>query len=275
LGDVLEVLKRKRLLENAIVMVYSDHGESFESWDQSLVRENDPLVESLDLKPRWGHGTSVVDVHQYEIILGMRRYGAAWPPQREINVPVSFEDVAPTVLDLLKIPNTARFDGKSLAPLLAGTEGAARSFDGRIRFTETEFEMPAGFVTQGGKVSPSQALDVVKGYRVDRHTGRVLLRQSVLRQLLQSRQYAAIGERHLVAAVPNHDGPGFEYVGLDLDGGPIRQLADAPSAEEPELRALWAALHVEFADVLRDGPQSVAGAAVADPERKVTRDVTK
>jgi arylsulfatase A-like enzyme len=43
-ADVLAMLGKKGLLENAIVVVYSDHGESFNSPDEALVPDHDPLI---------------------------------------------------------------------------------------------------------------------------------------------------------------------------------------------------------------------------------------
>ena len=118
-ADVVSMLERRGLLENAIVVVYSDHGESFEAPHESLVPDGDPLIEALRLKPTWGHGTTVLTAHQYRIVLGMRRYGrdhARWPGGREVAAPVSFEDIAPTMVEALSAPTEAHFDGQSLLP---------------------------------------------------------------------------------------------------------------------------------------------------------------
>ncbi|HEY6125069.1 MAG TPA: sulfatase-like hydrolase/transferase [Steroidobacteraceae bacterium] len=275
LGDIMTLLERRGLLRDAIVVVYSDHGESFDAPHEALVPDDDPLIKELGLDPLWGHGTSVISAHQYRIVLGMRRYGADWQAGREFGVPVSFEDIAPTLVETLGLAHTARFDGRSLAPLLAGQKGAERGFAGRIRFTETEYQLPAGFATQDGDLSPSKVAEAIAVYSVDRKTDRITVKKSHLGGLLLAREYAAIGEQNLVAAFPKKKEPGFFYLAIPLSGGAPRQLLSAPAPDEPELHALWNALHTEYGDAFQLTRQPVATSTVANRERTIPQNVTK
>lgn len=274
LADILEMLDEHRLLENAVVVVYSDHGESFESPHEALVPDDDPLINALRLKPTWGHGTTVLTAHQYRIVLGMRRYGGNWPSGRELAAPVSFEDIAPTVIETLGAANSARFDGQSLLPLLEAREGAEKSFLGRIRFTETEYN-PGGLATQDGTVSASKVSEALSLYDIDRKTDRLSIRPKFLGALLAGRQFAAVGEQHIVGAFPSATGRGSDFLAVALAGGEPRLLLSEPQADEPELRALWMALHTEFGALLDERQPSVAKGAVADRERTVPHNVTK
>lgn len=262
-ADVLAMLEEKKLLENAIVVVYSDHGESFGYPHEALVPDDDALVQSMHLKPQWGHGTSVLTTHQYRIVLGMRRYGGHWQSGREIAVPVSFEDVAPTLVETLAAQTSAQFDGRSLLALLEGREGAENSFAGRIRFTETEFN-PPDVITIEEKVSPSKLAAALSVYRIDRATDRIQVKPGRLKELLANRQYAAVGDEHMIAAFPKSGG-GFDYLTVALAGGAPRPLYAEPPVDEPELHALWTALQAEFGYLLQRQferqPVAVSGVA--------------
>jgi hypothetical protein len=273
-ADVMALFERKGLLSNAIVVVYSDHGESFESPNEALVRDDDPVVQELRIKPTWGHGSTVLTAHQFQIVLGIRRFGDAWPAQAKVTSPVSFEDVAPTMLDALGLTTTARFDGKSLLGLIQGKSGADRDFEHRIRFTETEYQPPLGLGAGDDEVSPSQFEDALAVYAVDRLTDRITVKEAHLRQLLVDRQYAAIGDRHFLAAFPKRNPEGFKYISVNLDEGIAKQLLDAPSADEAELHELWVALHSKFAVLRQSGPV-VANPTVANSGRTITGSVTK
>jgi arylsulfatase A-like enzyme len=277
-GDILDVLERKGMLKNAIVVAYSDHGESFGSPHESLVPDEDALLKSLGHEQLWGHGTSVLTTHQFHIVLGMRATGENWQAGRESAAPVSFEDIAPTLIETLGLKTSARFDGRSLVSLLEGREGAEKGFEGRIRFTETEYQPPAGFATQDGKLSVGKIQDALAIYSVDRVTDRITVKESHLGKLLMERHYAAIGDHSLVAALPNKTGAGFSYLVVPLAGGEPRQVFSAPAADAPELLALWNALHAQFDDVLLrrhiDAP-AVAAPAVANHDRTIPQGVTK
>ncbi len=275
MGDILEVLRKKGLLQNAIVVVYSDHGETFNAPDQTLATDDNPIMEELGLsRPLWGHGTSVLALAQYQIMLSIRRYGGGSEKSGTISAPVSFEDIAPTILDMLNLKSSARIDGHSLLPLIEGRDGAGQAFADRIRFIETEYQMPLGLVTQEGKVDQEKIREAMRVYNIDRVTDRVTVREELLSELLKERQYAAIGSNYLVGAFPSYEGPGFHYLAARLQDGALRRLVGPPPEQEPELRALWDALQAQFGQVLANRP-AVAKIPVAKPDRTIPSSVTK
>lgn len=274
-ADVLATLKKKRLLENAIVVVYSDHGESFGLPNEALMPDHNPLIQEMHAEPGWGHGTTVLVAHQYRIVLGARRFGGdGWPAGRKITAPVSFEDIAPTLVEALGAENSAKFDGRSLLALVEGHDGAEKGFEGRIRFTESEYN-PTGVVSIDQSVSPSKLMAAISVYSVNRETDRLEVKPARLKELIANRQYAALDDQHLVAAFPNSEG-GYNYLALPLAGGVPQRLDEQPPVDQPELRTLWAALHAEFGDILqsRGKVQRVTEDGVADRQQIVPSSVT-
>jgi hypothetical protein len=275
MGDIFEVLRQKGVLQNAIVVVYSDHGETFNAPDQALATDDNPVMQELSLsRPAWGHGTSVLALDQYHIMLGMRRYGGNFSMPPSISAPVSFEDIAPTILEMLDVKSAARFDGHSLLPLIEGRDGAGQSFAGRVRFMETEYQMPLGFATQEGKIDADKMREAMRVYRIDPVTDRVSVKQTLLKDLLVERQYAAVGPEFLVGAFPNYDGAGYNYLAARLKDGALRRLIEQPSEKDTELRTLWNALHAQFDDVLLNR-KAVAVQPVANRGRTIPPSVTK
>jgi arylsulfatase A-like enzyme len=99
LGRLLDGLRERGYLDDALVIVTSDHGETFQ--------------EHGDL---YSHGIWVFDTTvRVPLILC-----APGIEPRVIAEPVSTIDVMPTVLELLGIERPSRVEGTSLAPLLAG-----------------------------------------------------------------------------------------------------------------------------------------------------------
>jgi hypothetical protein len=284
-ADLMEILRERGVLENAIVVLYSDHGESFGKSHEALVPDDDPLVSALAAVPQWGHGSTVLTAHQYKVVLGMRAYGAAvgkLPAAREISAPVSVMDIAPTLTQLAAIPTETRFDGMSLVPLMATTTNSAvpPEFAHRVRFTETEFT-PVGVVTPEGRISVSGMAEVAKLYRIDPVSDRVEVRDENTKPMLAIRQYAAVGDEWMLVALPyRSEGLSHHYLVLPKTGGTPQLLAAAPMPDAPEdLRRVWDAMQANFtgivpsADTLNEVVRSKT--TVAHSGRPVTSHVTK
>lgn len=282
-ADLMEVLRKRGVLENAIVVLYSDHGESFGKHNEALVPDYDPLIAALAAVPQWGHGSTVLTAHQYKVVLGMRGFGAAAakiPAAREIGAPVTVMDIAPTLTKLTGVETESPFDGLSLLPLLAQRDGETPpQFQHRVRFTETEYT-PVGVATPEGKMSASGIARAAEMYEIDPVTDRVTVRRNNLPHMLGIRQYAAIGDEFLLAALPfRKEGLSHMFVLLHKEGSVPQLLASAPTPDAPEdLRRVWDAMQTTLAGIVPTGEQlesNVAKTAVAGRGRTVTPDVTK
>jgi len=97
--DVLNSLERSGRLQNAILVLTADHGESFE---RGFFGHAGPMLhEALVHIP-------------FAIRLPGQKTGHIW------EAPASQADIAPSLLALLKLPALPRADGESLAPLWLG-----------------------------------------------------------------------------------------------------------------------------------------------------------
>lgn len=99
LGQFLDELERKGKLDKAIVIVTSDHGESFE-------------------RGYLGHAGELLHEPVVRVPLVIKLPGQR--TGRVVDTPVSLADVVPTVADLLDLPKLPSADGRSLKPALEG-----------------------------------------------------------------------------------------------------------------------------------------------------------
>ena len=103
LARLFDGLRRRGLLDHAIVVFTADHGEEF--------REHGGLQ----------HGNTL---YQESVRIPLIVVGPGVPAGRVVTDRVSLLDVAPTVLDLAGLPPEPRFEGQSLTSHFAGARAA-------------------------------------------------------------------------------------------------------------------------------------------------------
>lgn len=109
IGRLIEFLERRGILDNTLLIITSDHGES--------LTEHEIYFEH--------HGLYDVSIHVPLIF----RYPSKLPEGKKINSLVQHIDIVPTILDIIGINNkNIDFDGKSLLPLIKGKVKAHRTF---------------------------------------------------------------------------------------------------------------------------------------------------
>ncbi len=236
-GDLLEILRRRGALDNALVIVLSDHGEALGRDDDLISGAFPDSDDHAANAQKWGHGTSVFSPHQYHVVLGMRAYGPSsvnFAPPGHRNAPVSLLDLAPTILEFLHVDPDESCDGQSLLPLIQSGMDSEASFISRIRFTESEYN-PQGFISP--EMTPSAIANAARVYRLDPVTDRILVRSELIDQIMSSRQYAAMLGDSFAGAVPS-----------SASGGPYRFVyaPGNPGGDPKEETRLRQALEKRF-----------------------------
>jgi hypothetical protein len=130
---LLTDLRERGRLENAAVVLFSDHGEDF-GLKKDVILDDAGEVLSSGMN---GHGSSAVREPQVRVLLAWQRFGQARFAPRETSLPVSLVDIAPTLADLAGLPedSSVHYDGVSLEPALVG--GTPEGMLDRIRFVES------------------------------------------------------------------------------------------------------------------------------------------
>ncbi|MBK9386187.1 MAG: sulfatase [Planctomycetes bacterium] len=114
-GELLELVREHGLLEDALVLVTSDHGEEF--LEHGALRHGDQLYDESLRVPLLFSGPG----------LAPRRVRAALA--RHV-------DLAPTVLELLDLPQPEGWRGRSLAPALRGATQQPAALYAETRWRE-------------------------------------------------------------------------------------------------------------------------------------------
>jgi len=249
--DVIDVLRSKGILDNALVVVISDHGEALGIPSESLLNGEGRVaglqapVEVLN----WGHGQSVLSPVQYQVLLGFRGFGSQaeiGAQGRDLPEAASLEDVVPTLMGLLR-ERVPAVDGISLVPALRSTSSDGGLRGQRIRFTETDFVIAPS--DSGELEEEDAARQAVRLLEVDQATGWLQWRPAMVAPLLAKKERAALDETRLLAAMPVA-ADGHQYLLLDRQTGQGSVLFGRPESSDPSAQRLWDALHRNFAGEL-------------------------
>jgi len=115
LADFVGGLEKLGLLDDILLVVTGDHGETF------LEHGN------------WGHGYAL-HIEEVDVPLLIRTPGTEGPFKGASNDPVSLVDIYPTVLDFLGLSLPKDLDGTTLGPVIRGEK--SKNLASRIVFSE-------------------------------------------------------------------------------------------------------------------------------------------
>jgi hypothetical protein len=252
-GELVEMLKAKGALENALVIVLSDHGEAMGLPSDSFFDSTfhvEGLKAPLKMEDH-GHGQSVLSQTQYHVLLGFRQFGERpdfGTEGRTLGTLATVEDIAPTILDWLKRDAADLApEGHSLLPALRGLNSQDDALP-RIRFTETDLRVLPG--PGGGVDEAATAKRNAVFFVVDPTNARLHIRDVYRPLALAFKERAAFTDRQVLAAMPA--GPyAHQYVYIDLAADRGRLLMQRPDETDAVARRLWDALHEHYAGELR------------------------
>ena len=246
-GLLLDMLERKGALNNAIVVLLSDHGEALGMPSDNLLADRAAKRAARGVTVQmWGHGNSTLSPAQFHVLFAWRGYGSsdAAVGRGRLDTPASLEDLMPTMLDIVGISSDATFDGLSLRAEVAAGDAAPERLQDRVRYTETGITM--GFTKLGEAKVDEIVQQGMSAYAINPANGRLELRKEYFDDLMRSKQRAAVGQTKLLSAVPLPDGT-RGMVALPLAGGTPQFLDHMPdAAADPELHALWEGLLARF-----------------------------
>lgn len=213
-GDFFALLKKYRLLDHAIVVLLSDHGEALELPGDRITekalfmpaKESNvnipafypPSLDNENINQSAGHGTDVLGLPQYHTLLAFKFYGTGQQQFGLISGIVSLLDIKPTILQLIHIPALAS-SGESLAPLIQGKHQALKQ---RHIFLETDFTPEAirTIYPETRKVM----LEGIELFQIDPITTRLIAKDSMNQMIIDSKQYADIYGEWMLALYPQN-----------------------------------------------------------------------
>jgi len=183
--DLFNKLADRGLLDNTIVYLVSDHGESFSGVDEKLTSGNPYASFEMDA---YGHGTNVMSLPQYNVLISKVRFKEG----KVYNIPSknrrlsSLIDIAPDIAKELKID----FDADGF-PLSVTSKG-------RSVFIESSFSPKAVSESRINEIALlQQAMDA---YTVN-DDGELRMQSSLYDALSEGKQRAIINSQGLLVAV--------------------------------------------------------------------------
>lgn len=200
--SLMTFLKDHHYLDNAVVILMSDHGEAFGITGDRLITEPkyirgekshpdifkrlnalQPTNKRIDVSA--GHGTDVLSLTQYRNLLAIRLYGFKQNAKRRVFDLASLIDIQPTIMDLLHV-STPKTDGISLVPYLEGKtvqRAEPRKFFIEIDFTPVAIR--ASDVSMQNVIFQSIDLfEIVPG------TSTIVMKPSMFKRILRTKQKA-------------------------------------------------------------------------------------
>ncbi|HSW69816.1 MAG TPA: sulfatase-like hydrolase/transferase [Gammaproteobacteria bacterium] len=257
--DFMAMLKQNNFLEHSIVILLSDHGEAVEIQGDRIT-DPDLYISSHDKKPiprfyppsmakekvnmSGGHGTDVLGLPQYHTVLAFRTFGTM-PNQIKI-IPgfVSVMDVKPTILKFLNLP-IGRSSGDFLQDYVFGFKNIVDIKEDF--FVESDFS-PEAIRT----IHPEERKVLFEGidyYRIEPKTTRIVVKDSMWRLILASKQYADYYDSWVLALYPQKNKMMVPVL-VDLKTGKWTMDLESEFAKQSPARHMLTAMRVFFGDDL-------------------------
>lgn len=216
---LLSILNKGGILKNSLVFVLSDHGVTLGLPHDRLIEKLNyvgdekklPLIRSykynfapdIALNPRrhinintsYGQGTDVLSLKQYKILLAMKNTAQPQPGEYIYSLSSTI-DVAPTILDYLKLPPMQYVDGISLLPALSGNASKqARPFYLETADTIADIESDKLFIDKIVK-------KMINAYELDLISEKLYINPLATENILKNKQRAIIMGDWMLAHYP-------------------------------------------------------------------------
>jgi arylsulfatase A-like enzyme len=174
------------LLDNAIVIYLSDHGEGFADQDT-------PVIENTH---SYGHGTDISSLEQIKVLLAFQVYenGKIVNQFGKTKQIASLIDVKPTILDLLNDDVEDEYDGISLKRWV--TDTISPTIDRNI-YLESGFVLPALLSKKPDLAELAKA--GMSFYNID-DKGRLYVKDATILEVMKDKQFGLVNNSFLVVS---------------------------------------------------------------------------
>lgn len=253
-AQFIKFLKRHHVLKHSIVVVLSDHGETLLRPHARVIHYNNyrpgahshpGIMSNLDelfgfdgyyFNTSFGHGTDVLSLAQYHIVLGMKTYGVKPRVyQGRINQRVSTIDIKPTLLNLLNLSAQHPSDGRSLMPFL---QGKLNTHWDRPIFMETG--LTPSELKHNSTTLPHSVGSIMRYYQL--HSNNMIsLNFHAAQTLIQFKQRSVLKGHWLLALYPMHL-PHVTTVLVNLQNGHWTDDLQSPLAQQAPVSTLLQSL---------------------------------
>lgn len=240
--QLLNSLRKRGLLNHALVVFLSDHGDAPFNENGRLTRENHyqpPKTQAfkqlmakqgLGLSESFGHGTDVLTPSQLHVALSLHFY-----PEDNASThrqAVSLIDLKPTILDSLSLNDKSISDGTSLMPIING--GTLKP---RTLYSETGIHTERSLYDKSAMAKAAKL--GLQLYRINPRDDHLWLKNSAIAKLINDKQYVAINQDTTLALYPNPDSDSpFLAVIVDNHTGAWSDVLSSPFSQKHQALVL-------------------------------------
>ena len=258
--DFFSLLKESHLLDHAIVVLLSDHGEALEFpgdriTEKELFLQNQknkaiplfypPSLDEEAVNQSAGHGTDVLGLSQYHSLLAFKLYGLGHQQKKTISGVVSLLDIKPTLLHLLHLPSP-KSSGISLASIIQGKKQLVQM---RHIFIESDFTPKA--IQTMYPATRDVMLQGVRVFQIDPLTTRLSIKKSMEQMILHTKQYADIYGEWMLALYPQ-DKKSYMPILINLVSGRWTNDLQSSFAQKSPLLSMLDALKIFYSNDLNN-----------------------
>lgn len=202
----IHLLRQKQLLNNSLVFIISDHGNSWGFANERATSKKGYMASEAILskvafqnltEPTFGHGTDILNLTQYHILFSIREFGnkIKFNPGRSAEI-ASLIDIKPTVLAFLNLPNNY-VQGISLLPWLVNPN---------TKILNRDFYIESGFTLPGILMADPSIKNVLEQgasyFRIDPKTGFLITKDKFAKLIIATKQLGIIDYPWLLACYP-------------------------------------------------------------------------
>jgi arylsulfatase A-like enzyme len=221
LKSFLDGLDKAGFLMNAIVVVLSDHGESFIGEEKTIIYSRNG--EKIEEHSKWGHGGDLDNPETSKIVLMIKEYNNKKKTTQIVESAVSLIDIRPTILDMLDIEPTDDLDGLPLKSTLQ------EKLKYRPLFFETGLALPFDFT---GTINKARILKArINYYNLLPPSDKLALKEKEYPNLIRQKDIAVLSNNQYIVRKHrrNRDKPesyNFYSHGIKLSNSDYTKLID-------------------------------------------------
>lgn len=234
-GRLLETLRRTGRLENAVVILLSDHGEGLGYWTRHF--KADSYVPPPGVSPHrlqhlefiFGHGSNLNEPDMNQTLLMISRYidGKPTNPSSIQTTPAALVDILPTVLELSDLKyDPSEISGISLASALNKPDPKLAT---RLRFLESGISPPA---LNSKDPDRKALLQGMSDYFEISRAGKVEIKVKDYEHVIETKRRAVILGKWQLTIYPNEDVLGYQVLLFDRETGRWTDSPDSPLWQE-------------------------------------------
>jgi len=221
ISNLIDGLKQRGMLDNAIVYLMSDHGEGFMLPDDNLLQQQGEMDVSLKANA-WGHGTNILNQPQADVLMAYSRYkdGKVISKPERVTGVFSLVDIVPSLFAQLQLELTSSdytFDGKVL-PLT--------NDDNNIdRMIFVESSLPVKSINASFIYNKKVLSETASNYEI-RSDGRPVMKPDIFLGYVARKQRSVYFKSWQLVMLPDHD----DLVLVDIEKHQWAQLSSYQGA---------------------------------------------